>query len=120
MSVAAQRAIRGVVLNGTGATVRLSGHRLSSSDGDGTHAALSDGSCPMYYKIGGWEGETLEVNCKTLRTWFPPDWDVLKQNNGDFGPPVERKPGVLSRWGKKTQRWYDCIKISGTERTQTR
>ena len=36
--------------------------------------------CPMYYKIGGWEGETLEVNCKTLRTWFPPDWDVLKQN----------------------------------------
>ena len=28
--------------------------------------------CPMYYKIGGWEGETVEVNCKTLRTWFPP------------------------------------------------
>ena len=68
--------------------------------------------CPMYYKIGGWEGETIEVNCKTLRTWFPPDWDVLKQNDRDFGPPVERKPGVLSRRGKKTQRWYDCIKIN--------
>ena len=67
--------------------------------------------CPMYYKIGGWEGETLEVNCKTLRTWFPPDWNVLRQRDGDFGPPVERKPGVLSRKGKKTQQWYDCIRI---------
>ncbi len=67
--------------------------------------------CPMYYKIGGWEGETLEVNCKTLRTWFPPDWNVLKQLDGDFGPPTEREPGVLSRKGKKTQQWYDCIKI---------
>jgi len=67
--------------------------------------------CPMYYKTGGWEGETLEINCKTLRTWFPPDWDVLKQNDGDFEPPTERKPGVLSRKGKKTHRWYDCIKI---------
>ena len=67
--------------------------------------------CPMYYKIGGWEGEPLEVNCKTLRTWFPPDWNVLKQKDGDFDPPTEREPGVLSRRSKKTQLWYDCIKI---------
>ncbi len=67
--------------------------------------------CPMYYKVGGWEDESIEVHCSTLKQWFPPDWDVLKQKNGDFGPPMERKPGVLSRWGKKTKRWYDCIKI---------
>ena len=68
--------------------------------------------CPMYYKIGGWEDESIEVHCRTLKTWFPPDWDVLKQKDGDFGPPVERKPGVLSRRGKKTKRWYDCIRIN--------
>ncbi len=68
--------------------------------------------CPMYYKTGGWGDESLEVNCKTLKTWFPPDWDVLKQKDGDFGPPTERKPGILSRKGKKTKRWYDCIKIN--------
>lgn len=67
--------------------------------------------CPMYYKVGGWEGESLEVNCKTLRTWFPPDWNVLKQKDRDFSSPVERKLGVLSRKGKRTNRWYDCIKI---------
>lgn len=67
--------------------------------------------CPMYYKTGGWEGESLEVNCKTLRTWFPPDWNVLTQKDRDFGFPVERKPGVLSRKGRRTHRWYDCIKI---------
>ena len=67
--------------------------------------------CPMYYKIGGWEGEHLEVHCDTLRTWFPPDWNVLKQRDRDFGAPTERKPGVLSRKGKKTFRWYDCIRV---------
>ena len=72
--------------------------------------------CPMYYKIGGWQGESLEVNCKTLRTWFPPDWNVLKQRDGDFGRPVERKIGVLSRKGRRTQRWYDCIRIDADVR----
>jgi len=67
--------------------------------------------CPMYYKIGGWQGDSLEVHCKTLKTWFPPDWNVLVQRKGDFGSPVERKPGVISRKGKRTNRWYDCIKI---------
>ena len=112
MSVVAQRATHGAALSGTGAMAILSAHKPSSSGGDGTHAARNGGVCPMYYKVGGWEGEPIEVDCKTLRTWFPPDWDVLKQNDGDFGPPVERKPGVLSRRGKKTQRWYDCIKIN--------
>lgn len=68
--------------------------------------------CPMYYKIGGWQAESLEVNCRTLRTWFPPDWNVLKQKDGDFGFPVERKLGVISRKAKRTNRWYDCIKIN--------
>ena len=68
--------------------------------------------CPMYYKIGGWTGEHLEVHCRTLRTWFPPDWNVLIQREGDFGAPVERKPGVISRKGKRNNRWYDCIKIN--------
>ena len=68
--------------------------------------------CPMYYKIGGWNDENLEVHCKTLRTWFPPDWNVLTQKDRDFGSPVERKPGVISRKGKRTNRWYDCLKIN--------
>ncbi|MCY4404502.1 MAG: hypothetical protein OXD54_18205 [Candidatus Poribacteria bacterium] len=68
--------------------------------------------CPMYYKIGGWQGESLEVHCKTLRTWFPPDWNVLAQKYGHFGTPVERKPGVISRKGKRTNRWFDCIKLN--------
>lgn len=71
--------------------------------------------CPMYYKIGGWQGESIEVNCRTLRTWFPPDWNVLVQKDGDFGLPVERKLGVISRKGKRTNLWFDCIKISSSE-----
>ena len=68
--------------------------------------------CPMYFKIGGWKGENIEVHCRTYRTWFPPDWQELKQRDGDFRFPVERKPGIISRRGKLTHRWYDCIKIN--------
>ena len=111
--VLGQQVIRGVGLNDIGATVNIIRSQASvmgwraicSREGNGGSVR-----CIIRQVVG--KGENLEVNCKTLRAWFPPDWNVLRQKDHDFGSPVERKPGVLSRKGKRTHRWYDCIKIN--------